>query len=218
MGSKKEPIVFIVFVGGAFLISSIPIVHWPFSWLETFFHEFSHGLAALLTGGEVQRIVLHWNGSGLCYYAGGWRIAVAFAGYLGAVLWGAVIYLGARIAGRSSRWLAAAVLLIILISGVLWARDLITIAILSIISGVLYLSCRYVLGRVFPRLMEFAGIFVLVSAMRAPLNLVDGRHSGDGAALADLTYLPEIFWVIIWWVIALSVLISIWKGHARTAG
>ena len=214
---RKEPIVFILYVVGALFISSVPIVHWPFSWLETFFHEISHGLVALLTGGAVQRIVLNWNGSGLCYYTGGWRVPVAFSGYLGAVLWGAAIYLGARIAGRSSRWLAAGFLMIILISGALWARDLITIAILLIISGVLYFSCRYVLGRVFPRLMEFAGIFVLVSAIRAPLNLVDGRHYGDGATLADLTHLPEIFWVIIWWVIALSVLLSIWTGHFSTS-
>jgi len=213
MGGKKEPLIFITYIVAAFLISSIPIVYWPFAWLETFFHEISHGLVALLTGGEVQRIVLYWNGSGLCYYTGGWRIAVAFAGYLGAVLWGAAIYLSARIAGPASRWLAAVMLMIILISGVLWARDLVTISILMIISGGLYLSYRSVSSHVFPRLIEFAGIFVLLSAMRSPLNLVDGRHYGDGATLTDITHLPEIFWVIIWWSIAFSMLFSLWKSH-----
>ena len=171
---------------------------------------------ALLTGGEVHRIVLRWNGSGLCYYSGGWRIGVAFSGYLGAVVWGALIYLGARVAGRLSRWLAAGFLVMILSSGVLWARDLITIVILMILCAILYFSSRYVLGNVFPRLMEFAGVYVLISALRAPLNLVDGQHTGDGATLADLTYLPEIFWVIIWCVIALSVLIVISKNQVTT--
>ena len=168
----KSQYEFILFVIGAFALSMVPIVHWPFSWLETYFHEISHGLMAVLSGGSIERIVLHFNGSGLCYTKGGWQPLVAFAGYVGAVVWGAIIYLGARARGVVSRWLAMLVLSMIVITGVLYARDIITILIMFIISGVIYTSFRYVIGGIFPRLMEFAGLYVMVSAARDRKSVV----------------------------------------------
>ncbi|NOZ54536.1 MAG: M50 family metallopeptidase [Gammaproteobacteria bacterium] len=202
---------FILFAIGAFILSNIPIVHWPFSWLETYFHEISHGLAAVLSGGSIERIVLHFNGSGLCYTKGGWQPLVTFAGYTGAVAWGAIIYIGARARETISRWLAVVVLGMILISGILYARDIITILIMFVISGTLYLSFRYVIGDIFPRFMEFAGIYVMVSAAQAPLDLIDGRHYGDGATLANVTWLPEIIWVLIWSGIAIGSMVLLWR-------
>jgi hypothetical protein len=208
---------FTLFVIGAFILSMVPVVHWPFSWLETYFHEISHGLAAVLSGGSIERIVLHFNGSGLCYTLGGWRPIVAFAGYVGAVAWGAIIYLGARASGFASRWLGIIMLSLILISGILYARDIITILIMLIIGGTLYVSCRYITGTIFPRFMEFAGIYVMVSAARAPLNLIDGRHYGDGATLANITWLPEIFWVLLWSGIAIGAVVLLWKKQSMAA-
>lgn len=204
---------FIALVIGAFVLSNIPFVHWPFSWLETYFHEISHGMTALFTGGSIERIVLHFNGSGLCYTKGGWQGLVTFAGYLGAVIWGAVIYLGARASGPASRWLAMGMVTMIIITGALYARDVFTIVIMLVICATLYASFRYVIGEVFPRFMEFAGVYVMVSAARAPLDLIDGRHYGDGATLSNSTWLPEIFWALIWCGIAVFTLLFIWKRH-----
>ncbi len=202
---------FILFVIGAFALSMVPIVHWPFSWLETYFHEISHGLMAVLSGGTIERIVLHFDGSGLCYTKGGWAPLVAFAGYVGAVVWGAIIYLGARASGVVSRWLAIVILSMIVISGVLYARDIITVLIMLVISGSIYTSFRYVFGGIFPRLMEFAGLYVMASAARAPLALIDGRHYGDGATLSNVTLLPEIFWILIWFGIAVGTIVLLWN-------
>ncbi len=213
--SRSELLVFII---GAYVLSAIPFVHWPFSWLETYFHEISHGLAAIISGGSVERIVLHLKGSGLCYTVGGWEPLVSFAGYSGAIIWGAIIYLGARSPGGSSRWMAAVVLSLMIISGLLWARDIITILIMLVISGLLYASFTYVKGQLFHRLMAFSGIYVLVSAARSPLALIDGRDRGDGAALSDLTYIPEIIWVAVWSLMAIATLVVLWKmsGQQKT--
>lgn len=208
---------YLVLIVAAFVLSMVPVVHWPFSWLETYFHEISHGVAAIVSGGSVERIVLHFSGSGVCYTRGGWRPLVSFSGYFGAVLWGAVIYLGARATGRGSHWLAVGVAVLVAASGILWARDVITIAIMLVICGVMYLSFRYVMGNVFPRLMEFAGIYVMVSAARAPLHLIDGRHVGDGAMLANLSYVPEIVWALIWCGLAVGALVLIWTLHGVPA-
>ncbi len=206
--SRSELIIFII---GAFILSAIPFVHWPFSWLETYFHEISHGLAAIISGGSVDRIELHLKGSGLCYTIGGWKPLVSFAGYAGAIIWGAIIYLGAHSPGGNSRWMAFAILLLMVISGLLWARDMITILIMLIISGLLYASFTYVKGQLFHRLMAFAGIYVLVSAARSPLALIDGRDRGDGAALSDLTWIPELVWVAVWCLMAIATLVILWR-------
>jgi hypothetical protein len=67
-----------------------PVVY-PIRILVTFLHEISHGLAAVLTGGGIDRITIDPDGSGLCWTRGGWRIAVLPAGYLGSMLLGSLI-------------------------------------------------------------------------------------------------------------------------------
>jgi len=51
----------------------------------------------------------------------------------------------------------------------------------------------------------------LLEAIRSPLYLLDGRDLGDGASLAEQTWLPEVFWVLIWFVIALACLYQLWR-------
>jgi hypothetical protein len=211
----SEKGLFIVYIIGALILSRVPYVSVPFNWLETYFHELSHGLAALATGGHVERIELYLTGGGKCFTVGGRSSVIAFAGYTGAILWGAAIYLGAQASGKSSRWLAFAISGIIVISGVLWARDISTIIILIILAGILYVSFRYVLGSIFPRIMEFTGIYVLISAIHSPLNLIDGRHRGDGSTLSELTYIPEIIWVAIWIALGVAALYGVWRLHGK---
>ena len=51
----------------ALVISAIPIINLPFTWITVFFHEISHGLMAMVTGGKINKIHLNFFGSGLCY-------------------------------------------------------------------------------------------------------------------------------------------------------
>lgn len=210
---NKDKYLFIAYLIGAFVLSFIPVLHWPFAWLETFFHEISHGLAALATGGSINKIEIYFNGAGRCYTTGGWNGLISFSGYLGASLWGAAIYIFANSSRENNKWVAIVMAGFVVLCGLLWARNGITIIILSIISLSLYLSFRYVIGNIFPRFMEFVGIYVMVNAFRSPLHLVDGRHYGDGAALSDLTYLPELFWVGVWWACAAGLIYFIWYLH-----
>ena len=66
-------------------------VVYPIRILVTFLHESSHGLAAVLTGGHIDKITVEANGSGLCFTRGGWRWVILPAGYLGSMFWGGVI-------------------------------------------------------------------------------------------------------------------------------
>ena len=62
-------------------------------------------------------------------------------------------------------------------------------------------------------LMKFIGIYVLLDAVRAPLHLLDGRSIGDGADLAEITFIPEIVWVIFWLSCGLYGLYFLWKKY-----
>jgi len=206
---------FLGYIIAAIILSMVPFVSLPFNWFETYFHEISHGLAALATGGQVDRIELYLTGGGKCFTLGGWSGVISFAGYAGAIFWGAAIYLGAQASGASSRWLAIAMSGLIIISGLFWARNISTVIILITLAALLYVSFRYVWGSFFPRVMEFTGIYVLISAIHSPLNLVDGRNRGDGSALSDLTYIPEIIWVAIWIALGIAALLWVWRLHEK---
>lgn len=80
------------------------LVAYPFRLLTTLVHELGHGLAAIVTGGDFLRFVVFPDGSGLAYTAGGWRLIVIPAGYLGAAAFGALLIVaGRRPRGRGSR-------------------------------------------------------------------------------------------------------------------
>src|ERR1044071_4227352 len=90
-----------------YVLWNTPVVY-PLQIFVVFLHEISHGLAAVLTGGSIERIVLSANEGGACYTRGGSRFLTASAGYLGSVLWGALfLVVGART--RADRALVCAV-------------------------------------------------------------------------------------------------------------
>lgn len=198
----------------ALVVSYIPVLSWPLDWVETFFHEISHGLMAVVTGGSIARIELHLRGSGMCYTLGGVPFLVSLAGYAGAVLWGALLYLAVTLANqRVVRILVVGFGLLIVGVAVLWVRDLISMFILAMILGLIvvaYSAGRYRLSQL---AMRFIALYVMLSAALTPLNLIDGRSLGDGDALATLTSIPEIVWVLIWEAIALWALWLVYRVH-----
>ncbi|MDQ6991499.1 MAG: M50 family metallopeptidase [Mariprofundaceae bacterium] len=209
---SSSPLLFLALVLGSFMLSYIPIMNWPFSWMMTFFHEISHGIAALLTGGSIDSIRLHLRGSGLCTTIGGISFIISLAGYLGAVIWGMGIYLMAdTLNKRHADELAIFIVSIVLLSAVLWGRDLITLLIMAVLI-VVWMSIMKLNDNAYIKIgIKFIGIFILLDAIKAPLHLIDGRHYGDGARLADLTGIPELVWVTTWFLIASSGLYALWK-------
>lgn len=69
---------------------------YPFRLLVTFVHEAGHGLAALLSGGRFIEFQVFANGAGVTTTAGGSRLLILPAGYLGAALFGAVLLYAAN--------------------------------------------------------------------------------------------------------------------------
>lgn len=213
---STSPLMFIGLVPGAFFLSYIPMVNWPFFWMMTFFHEISHGIAALVSGGSIESIQLHLRGSGLCTTLGGSSLLITFAGYLGAVAWGMGIYLMAdSLNKRHTDIMALLMAAVVLISAVFWGRDLMTLLIMAILIAVLVIVMTLQNNGFIKIALKFIGIFVLLDAIKAPLNLIDGRHYGDGARLSDITGIPEIFWVLLWFMAGAFGLYTLWKLTKR---
>lgn len=185
----------------------------PFLWMETFFHELSHGIAALLTLGWIHKITISFNGAGSCTTSGGWRFPILLAGYAGAVTWGAVIFLaGWQMNTENDIFLLKLLMVVVMFSTLMWVRDFRTIIIMATMLAVFYLPTQ-ASDPLIPSLMiEFLGIYVLQSALSAPLDLIDGKHVGDGAELQNMTkVLPEGFWILLWVAYALAALFWLWQ-------
>jgi len=63
----------------------------PLKILVVFFHELSHGLMAIVTGGEIVRIEVVRQEGGLCVTQGGNRFLTLSAGYVGSLCWGGLL-------------------------------------------------------------------------------------------------------------------------------
>lgn len=188
----------------------------PFKWFEVFFHEISHGLMALFTGGGIERIDMQWAGSGTCHYRGGIRLLVAFAGYAGASLWGWAIYSAAASARRGlSHGLLGLLLLTLLLVALLWVRNLETWGILLLMASLLGLMLRLGDRAALKWFVEFIGLFVLLASIQSPLFLLDGKSIGDGATLQGLTLIPELVWILLWVLIGCGVLLLILRARLR---
>ena len=207
---------FFIMVGLALLAAEVPVIGWPLKWVETFFHEISHGLAAIVTGGGIVSIVLDYNGSGLCLSAGGWSVAVAFAGYLGASLWGFAIF---RVAGagspKSGRGLGIALAAMVAVSWLLWGRGVSTLIVSAVIVALFAFAALADRAGLARHVLAFVGVAVAVSAVRAPLVLLVFGGQSDALTLSDITLVPRIVWVVVWAGLAIIVLYRMWRASAR---
>jgi hypothetical protein len=201
----------LLFIVAAFIVDYLPFINLPFLWSETFFHEISHGLAAILTGGMIHNISLYFDGSGLCTTSGGTRFLIIFSGYAGSALWGLLIYsITATLSQSRAKFMVGIMVVMLGVTLLFWARDVSTIIILLILLLAyatplvksLWFSVKF--------FIQLVGVFVMLDAIRSPLYLLDGRNLGDGASLAQLTGVPEFFWVVLWFVIAAGCLYLLW--------
>ena len=67
---------------------------------STLTHELGHGLTAMLVGGDFEKLVINWDGSGVTSWKGNpGRIArglVAAGGLIGPACWAAILFWSAK--------------------------------------------------------------------------------------------------------------------------
>lgn len=200
----------------ALLITRLPFISVPFKWLESYFHELSHGIATLLTGGAVSHIQLFPNGAGLCFSQGGWPVVIGFSGYFGAALWGYLIFIlatwpkGIRV---SFAVLGSAVVLTTL----LWGRDLLTISILASLAVLFLLPLKLNKNRFMGSGLRVMALMIMLNALASPTVLLGLNGKGDAAMLAGATWIPAWIWVFIWLAISALMIFLCWQRVDRAA-
>ncbi len=203
------------------VLSSLPLVGrilLPFEFFTTFIHEGGHALAAWLVGGEVGRIVLNPDTSGytMTRISGG-RLAQGFvssAGYLGAALFGGLLIVASAYR-RLARMLLFALGLVFLIVLALYVRDLFTMIVcagfavalimVAVKTGDLFNFYALNFLAVQAALNSIRDVITLVRlSLGAPKSEYSLPHS-DADAVAQLFWLPAVFWSVLW--VAFSVLV-----------
>ncbi|MDM8526830.1 M50 family metallopeptidase [Anaerolineales bacterium HSG24] len=227
--STQQTLALIGFAGlTTVLMMVVPVLSWfnyPFRLLLTMVHELSHGLAAVLTGGNFVRFIIEPNGAGLAYTAGGLRFIVIPAGYLGTALFGAVLIL----LGRNHRWSRWAIGLIggaFFLFGLIYGlpgifTGLVTGeaggAILATISGWLFgLIFLIIALKANPSGIIFWIHFLAIQAALTTFSDLWGLiglttqggqiPANDALSMSNLTYIPAIIWAMLWVLIAIVLI------------
>ncbi|RTR33220.1 M50 family metallopeptidase [Shewanella atlantica] len=194
----------------AMVITRLPFINVPFKWLESYFHELSHGLATLLTGGIVSHIQLFPNGAGLCFSQGGWPVVIGFSGYFGAALWGYLIFILATWP-RGIRMSFAMLGSAVIVTALLWGRDLLTISILACLAVLFLLPLKLSRNRFLGSGLRVMALMIMLNALASPTVLLGLNGKGDAAMLATQTWIPGWIWVMAWLAISAVMIFLCWR-------
>ena len=181
-------------------------VVFPLKILVVFFHELSHGIMALLTGGQIIDIQLSFLEGGVCRTAGGNQFWTLFAGYLGSVLWGGLILLTATRGKQQplvTKWLG----IVLVATGIMFIRPLIGFGMLfAMLAGTALFMAGFKLDREWNVLI--LKVIGLTSCMYAVLDTASDVLARPGALsdarmLAELTNIPAFLWGLLWFGLGL---------------
>lgn len=201
----------LVILAAALMLSFVPYVHWPLKWFETLFHESSHALAAVLTGGHVDRLILRFDGSGLTWSSGGFRPLVSFSGYAGAIFWGTGLYaLATSVDDTQARHVVIGLLAAGGLECVTWlAFGFSSWVIMAVVLSTLALLLKPAAARIARPLLRFIGAYVLLSGIVSPTYIFyAGGAQNDAKTLAGQLWVPQFIWVLIW--IGMGCLAIVW--------
>ncbi|HOY68068.1 MAG TPA: M50 family metallopeptidase [Candidatus Ozemobacteraceae bacterium] len=176
----------------------------PFKILTVFFHELSHGLAAVLTGGSIESITLSANEGGVCATRGGSWWLILTAGYLGSLVWGSLLLLTAA-RTRNDRLLTQVLGAGMLVITVLYVRSLFGFVFcLAFGAALLYAGQRgsELFCDQFLRYMGLTSMYYVLIDIKS--DLIDRSiPCSDAYRFAQLVHLPPTLVGLIWLGIAL---------------
>ena len=198
----------LLFLAGSALLTRLIPFSSLFRNLDTMFHEFGHALTTLLLSGDVLRIQLYADHSGVTYSsleAGIRPVLVSLSGYPLASLFALLLfYLYKKGRVKWGLLLSAAVALTMLVLyvrggfGMLWLSGFIALN-LAMVFLWPKAGKYYYLFLAFLTLEEsVTGTLILISA-----SLLSPSRAGDAANLAGLTPLPAVFWAVMFFLFSL---------------
>jgi hypothetical protein len=198
-------------LAGAFvailLLWNTPVA-FPLKIFVVLLHELSHGLAAVLTGGRIVRILISPNIGGLCETAGGWRLLVIPAGYLGSMLWGGAILVAAA-RTRMDKAIAIGIGLTVFVTTVAFIRNP-----FGILYGIAFSLALMAVGYWAPEAVNdfMLKLVGLTSCLYAVVDIYEDLilrtvKDSDASAMSQALFGPPALWGVLW---ALTALAAAW--------
>lgn len=205
----------------AVILMNVPYVKWamyPFTVYSTWIHELCHGLAAIMAGGEIIKLEIFSDTSGLATYqlptsADGddRKPFVTSAGYQGTAMIG-MLLLVIRRTKRGPRAGTMALGLFMVISVALWVRNAFGIAFLLAMGILLMLSSWFFTSTWIRNLYVFLAVTCALNAITAVKVLfgdsgqVNGQDvASDAESMAEITKGSRMMWALIWLFMALGL-------------
>jgi hypothetical protein len=198
------------------LLWPTPVVY-PLKIFVVLLHELSHALAAIATGGHVERILLNPAQGGVTEVRGGNAFVMLSAGYLGSLAWGLLLLELAYLRTRYLRLAVGGIGAFLLAMTVLFVRGTFGL-VFSLLAGATLL--------ILARRLRPAGLAVVLSVLgltSALYALLDIRSDilqrpnlgSDAQMLSQMTGVPTVVWGVVWGVIGLAA--GIWMVRRQYA-
>lgn len=197
------------------VLTRVPFVGWlfyPFHLFGTFVHEISHGIAAILTGGDFHRFFVRPDLSGTAVSAGGIRWIVTSAGYVGSAIFGGLLtVLSAR--GVPARYVLFFMGIGLGILCLVFVRNLFGIASGLILAGLLVFAGERLNAAWADGLLLLLAVQMMLNALNSLFDLVVlsiyyGGVRTDAQIMQDETLIPAPLWALLWSIISIVILIT----------
>lgn len=209
-----KQLAFLILVLVAIFLLWENIVLYPLKLLVVFFHEASHALATLLTGGEVAEMMVNHRQGGHVLSRGGSRFVVLSAGYLGSLVWGMACYLIA-VKTRKDKAALFTLGLVIIVITVFFVRNLFGFGFSILIGGLLMFLGFKASERVNDAVLQILG---LTNMMYVPLDIysdtIQRSHlRSDARMLAEEYFGTTVMWGGLWFLVSVSMIaVALWMS------
>lgn len=202
----KKTLYLIALMALIFVLWPYPLLY-PVKLLVVFFHEASHALATVLSGGSVEELVIVKGQGGYVLSHGGNRFVILSAGYLGSLAFGALIYVLA-VKSRHDRMIMSILAFTVILITVLYANSLFSRA-FGFATGCSMLAAAYYLNR---STNDFLlRLIALTNLMYVPLDIYSDTIQRP-AIQSDASLLAREFggtasiWGLIWLCLSLLLI------------
>lgn len=210
--TENESLAFYAIMACSFIFNRLPYLGVFFRTVNTLLHESGHAIAAVVTSGEVVKIDLNKDTSGIAQTKSknkACAFVTSFAGYPFA----AAASSGLLILSMNGQHKVAAFILLsmILINLMLFVRNAFGIMWLLLFSGLIIVSVWYTSDMFLKILMMFVSMIAFTETIASTgfitfLALTQPKKSGDMANIQKTTGIPAAFWgvlncgLVIWMV------------------
>lgn len=180
---------------------------YPFKLFVVLMHEFSHGLAAIFTGGIVESITFDALQGGMATTIGGSSLLITSAGYIGSFLWG-LFFLALSNYKKIAKIGLVLLSIILLILDILYVKTFFAMAYTAVFAIMLFIIAIVLNGGLTKWFLKILGILTcLYAIMDIKSDLFFNKSINDAIILSKMTGIPAIVYTILW---SLIIIVMIW--------